>query len=123
MDDRKIHENIERMVVGRVIADALAAGYAISVNDGEETTVKRSIDPAAILKAMFTTGEDYLLVHGRVGNHFAREHFAWVRFVYGNCGWEVVNDYTTNIEALMEPICRWCEEIEDGKVAIPPAAA
>lgn len=122
---RNIDQNIERMVAARVIDAALAAGYAVSVFDGEETPLKCSRDKDAILAAMFSTDEDYLLLHRPWGDgdpvpetRHEREHFAWIRCIYGNCGWEVVNDWTTNIDALMDPIIAWCNDIQDGKVAI-----
>ena len=49
-----------------------------------------------VLDAMFAADEDYLLVHkdGR--------QIGWVYFVYGNDGWDVVSDYTVNLEDLMK---------------------
>jgi hypothetical protein len=29
------------------------------------------------------------------------KEFGWVRFIYGNGGWDVINDYTTNLEPWM----------------------
>jgi hypothetical protein len=31
-----------------------------------------------------------------------RDAHGWVRFVYGNDGWDVVSDYTTNLEPHMK---------------------
>lgn len=39
-----MRQRVEREIAQRVIKDVLAAGYTISVNDGEETTLKRSTD-------------------------------------------------------------------------------
>jgi hypothetical protein len=36
--------------------------------------------------------------------------FAWVRFVYGNDGYDVISDYTTSLEAVLAPINDWCSE-------------
>jgi len=80
----------------RVIADALTAGYTLDVHDGEEVTIKDSTDAAAIFSAMRTTDEDFLRFN-RGG-----KSAGWVFFVYGNEGWDVVNDYTTNLESVME---------------------
>jgi len=85
---------IERTIARRVIMDALKAGYTLSVNDGEEVTVRESVDGKAVLAALMTTDEDYLILHkdGKAG---------WVRFVYGNDGWDVINDYTVSIEPVL----------------------
>jgi|HubBroStandDraft_5_1064220.scaffolds.fasta_scaffold98903_3 hypothetical protein len=56
----KLRQELERRIVTQVIDSALAAGYQLSVDDGEEITVRRSVDKEEILKAMFTTDEDRL---------------------------------------------------------------
>lgn len=50
----------ERRIIASVIAAALRDGLQISVNDGEETTVSRSTDRAAIADAIGTTDETTL---------------------------------------------------------------
>ena len=47
------------------------------------------------MAAMFSTDEDYLYVHK------GKEKAGWVRFIYGESGWDVICDYTTNLESLM----------------------
>lgn len=101
--------NSERQTVEKTIAALLAAGYCLSVNDGEETTIKRSTDPATIIAAMHTTDEDYLLVHAHL-NYV--ENFGWVRFVWGNEDWVAINDHTTNLEVELKPVFDWLEEQE-----------
>lgn len=53
----------ERLVIRRCVSALLKAGYSISVNDGEETTLRRSRSWVAIRNALDTTDEDYLLIH------------------------------------------------------------
>ncbi|MER9176201.1 hypothetical protein NKH72_21730 [Mesorhizobium sp. M0955] len=98
----KSRQEIERRIAECLVKDILAAGYAISVNDGEETTLKRSIDATAILKAMFTTDEDYLMVHDVAdGAGFQVKHFGYVWLIYGN-GHHVISDCTSNLETVMK---------------------
>lgn len=94
----KARQNIEWRIARRIVRDALAAGYTISVNDGEETTLECSSSERAIMAALMTTDEDRLLIH-RAGE---AERFGWVHLVYGNDGYDVVNDYTTNLKTIME---------------------
>jgi hypothetical protein len=87
----------ERKIINRLIDDALAAGYAISVNDGEETTVKQSQDRAAIRGAMATTDTDILTFWDPKGGPTVgvskRLGFVWL--IYGNdC--DVISDYSAN---------------------------
>lgn len=87
---------IERQIIDRIVTDALAAGYQLSVDDGGEITVSRSTDHAAIMAAVMTTDEDYLRV-SKAGEPIS----GWVRLVYGNDGWDVVCDHTTNLSELL----------------------
>jgi hypothetical protein len=86
---------LERRIATQCIAELLEAGYALGVNDGEDTTIENSTDPTALLAAMFTTDEDYLLAF-KDG-----ERVGWVRFVYGNSGWDAICDYTMNLEPAL----------------------
>lgn len=72
----------------RLIDAALAAGYTVSVNDGEEWTVTKSTDRTLILDAMGTTGEDYIMVRTADGAKIARY---WMIYENGN---EVITDWS-----------------------------
>jgi hypothetical protein len=98
----KMRQRIERKIAHAFIRDALAAGYVISVNDGEETTLIRSTSIKAILGAMFTTDEDRLYIDRPDDPVDDRRCFGWVLFIYGNDGYDVISDYTVNLEPLMK---------------------
>jgi len=54
-------QEIERQIIERLVQDALAAGFQITVDDGgEEPSLKRSTDPDAIMAAVMLTDEDFL---------------------------------------------------------------
>lgn len=96
-------QRIERRIIRQAVKDALVRGYAISVDNGECIEVSRSRSLKAVMDAIMATDEDFLLIHsfdeelGRYG-----PSIGWVRLIYGNDGWDVVNDYTTNLEPMME---------------------
>lgn len=94
---RLIRRDMEERIAKLVIADLLACGYSIGVNDGEENVLTDSTDAAKIFESMFGTDDDRLFVHtpGETGSH------GWVYLVYGNDGPDVINDYTTNLEKSM----------------------
>ena len=104
----KLRQRIERRIARKIIQSALATGYAVSINDGEETTVKRSRKLAPCMRALFTTDEDRIYLH-HDGNESA---FSWIYLVYGNDGWDVINDYTTNIENLLKPVFAYADTQE-----------
>lgn len=105
---------LEIAIARKTIDVLLAMGYKISVNDGEEVTVNRSRDRDKILAAMFTTDEDALLVH-LSGDAKNDGPFGWVRFIYGNDGWDVINDYTTNLEQVLKPVNELADRLERGE--------
>jgi hypothetical protein len=91
--------NLERRIARQIVTDALAAGYSLNLNNGSDeselpsaTTNKRKI-----LAAMFQTDQEHLLVY----NSSNGQRIGWFFFVYGNDGWDVVNDYTVNLEPIM----------------------
>lgn len=83
----------EARVVRKLVKAALAAGYSVSVNDGEEWTVKRSTSTKVIFDALATTGEDRLLLRDSEGNTAGS---FWL--IYGNdpSGEEVISDHSDN---------------------------
>lgn len=77
--------NIEVKIAEQLVDDILAAGYTITVNDGEEDTVIRSGDKAAIMEALRTTDQDYLKIMGE-------KQIGVVWLIWGN-GVDVISDY------------------------------
>lgn len=90
-------QRIEIAIVRRVVKDALAAGYALDVDDGgDELAAKGVTTEKAAMDALLNTDEDRLWFT-------SADKRGWVRFVYGNDGWDVINDYSDNpaTEALL----------------------
>jgi hypothetical protein len=97
MKTNKLRMELEMRIPRAAVKGLLAAGYLITVYDGEEDTLVRSSDAKAILKATRTTDEDYLLA-----STASRNDAGWVRFIYGNEGPDVINDYTVNLEDALK---------------------
>ncbi len=102
--------SIEDQIIQATISALLKEGYALSVNDGEETTVDRSRNLDLIFSAMKTTDEDYLLAYDDDGTLKA----GYVRFVYGNDDVEVISDYTVNLKPVMDEIAKMIGRYEEG---------
>jgi hypothetical protein len=83
----------ERRTATRLVAAALAAGYTVSVYDGEEYTVKRSRKSKEILEALATTGEDVLVIRDSAG-----ERLGVLSLIWGNdpSGDELISDHSDN---------------------------
>ena len=87
---------MERAVCSALVKAGLEAGYGIGVYNGEETVIKNSTSFKAIMAELFSVDEESLLFwkDGKKAGH--------VFLVYGNDGWDVICDYTTNLEHIME---------------------
>jgi hypothetical protein len=99
----------EQQVVIELIAAILSTNSSVSVNDGEEWTVKESTDKLEILQALNSTDADLL----RLRCADTGECVGWISLVWDNnyyqpaaviCDHEA-NDYT---DSIVDPILeRW----------------
>lgn len=92
-------DHAERAIIAAVVTKALANGWAISVNDGEEWAVKTSTDAAAILSEIAATDMTTLVFRAVTEG---AEPKAWPKvgamsFVHGN-GEDVIHDHSDNAE-------------------------
>ena len=88
---------LEGQVMKSAISELIAAGFVLSVFDGEEITVKKSTDESAIFAAMRTADIDTLYADRPNGD--GRENCRrFVQFVYGNDGWDVIADNSSSLE-------------------------
>ena len=93
----------------KIVIAAINAGFSVGVNDGEETVLKHSRNVNEIMRALFSTDEDYLLIYK--DQKKATDHFGWVYLIYGNGIDDVVNDYSTNLDPIfMEAINEWTDK-------------
>lgn len=99
--------DIERRIVNKAVDTLLDQNYLLSVHDGEVTTVRRSNNASEIKAALRTTDMDQLIVHNACG-----QRVGWLRFVYGNDGFDVLADYTTNLEGAIAPINEYARDQE-----------
>lgn len=99
----KARQRIEQTIALVTAQALLDAGYSLGVNDGEETTIHHSRDLDKIQDALFTTDEDWLYVYETWGdgNTHRKSPDWWVRFVYGNDGWDVISDYSIALETVI----------------------
>jgi hypothetical protein len=108
----------ERKVIRFAVRHILAQGYVISVYDGEDSPVKKSASERAIMAAVQACDEEWLIVwkpvagglHEGVG--VKHQRMGTIALVYGNSGPEVICDYHTSLEALMEPVNAYCDKLE-----------
>lgn len=108
--------NIERDIVLRTVDALLAAGYAVGIDeDGDHfygpSNPTRSSD--VIIPHLMETDDEYLGVfpaEDATGEERVVRPIAWVYFVYGNDGYDVISDYTTNLDPALKPVFDYIRE-------------
>lgn len=90
--------DIEGQIAQSAIAELLAAGFAISVYDGEAFPLRDSYDSEAIYAAMRSTDTDVLV--GKGAGLLANERVQVV-FIWGN-GSDVISDGSSNMDAYLK---------------------
>lgn len=84
----------EAATARKLVDVILARGYAISVSDGAEWTVKRSTDKDVIIEALATTGEDCIVMRNADGEKLGS---FWLVYQDGE-GDELIADCSANAE-------------------------
>lgn len=101
-----VRKLIERTIIRRAVTDVLAIqaedgpAYAISVFDGEETTLIASRDVEQIMGAVMTTSEDMLIVR-RLHQDRGSTYFGSIALAYGNDGWDVISNNHTPLDEIL----------------------
>lgn len=108
---------VEKRIAKKTIEVMVDAGYYVWVHDGDAVACDITQDKKLALDAMMSVDEEHLHVcklsdpaasatnkqYTRIGSVF---------FVYGNDGWDVVNDYSIRLEPQMAIVNAYAEEQE-----------
>lgn len=86
----------ERAIAKAAIADLLAAGFVVSLFDGEAYPVKKSSNAKEIFAAMFSVDEETLIARDASGTKIGV-----VNFVYGNDGYDAMAEYSEALHAVL----------------------
>lgn len=91
------------------MVDAIRSGYTLGLHNGEEMVVRKSQSVKNLLAAMFSVDEErlYLYVAGKAAAE------GCIFLVYGNSGWDVVNDYSGKLEPLLARAGRWSDRLSE----------
>jgi hypothetical protein len=93
LENRK---RVEREIVTAVLQSAVARGCTFKIdNGGDDDEIIPTEGVEKTLEEMFATDQEtlYIVKDGKeIGS---------VLFVYGNDGWDVIADYTTNLEDML----------------------
>jgi len=98
--------HLELQIVRKTIRTLKAQGFNLAIDDSDEEPTEVGNELAA-LKLIFDLDECYLIVSKAGVNR------GWVRFVRGNDGWDVICDYTVNLEAALREVNAFAEKLEE----------
>ncbi len=99
----RIH--LEARIVKKTVRALLDAGYLLRVADGESLRPEQPTGSSTdILSELMLVDDEYLQA-------IKDAHTSWVRFVYGNDGWDVINDYTVDLEDVLTPVTAYADRM------------
>lgn len=101
----KMRQMVERRIASRLVRDAVRAGYQLSIDYGDGEMGPFSTVEA--IKGVMFQGDDDRVYYYKNGTRVG-----WVWLVYGNDGWDVISDYTTNLASVVEPACEFSRRFE-----------
>jgi hypothetical protein len=88
----KRRQQVERAIVRAAVVAAIARGWKLeSVDNGTDDDFIPVKSVAGVMREAFVADD-------AVVRFTAGSHSAWFLFVYGNSGWDVISDYTTNLD-------------------------
>lgn len=99
----------EKMIVRKVVKNAISLGYTVSLYDGEEWTVRRAANAVEVMSAVQSTDEDTLAFY-KDGKSVGS-----VYLVYGNSASEVIADYSDNLhtKAIIAPALARADKLSE----------
>lgn len=93
----KTHRWIERQIVKLVVRRLLNASCRLTIDRSEEG----GSDRQPVLDASDASIDEIMACDWET--LFVSDN-GWVQFTYGNDGWDVISDYTTNLELALAPV-------------------
>jgi hypothetical protein len=90
---------VEKHIARAIVKAGIAAGYKLAVENGGDDLECRPTNLASeVLKVMFATDQDEIRFFTQ-----GEQNAGWVRLIYGNEGYDVISDYTINLEKVIKP--------------------
>lgn len=101
----KLIREVEEKIIGKLVDDALAAGYTIKVNNGEEYFGPFS-NKEDVFGELFSVDDEHLALYS------GETRKGWVFLVHGN-GLDVISDYSVGIESIVAGANKLADSYED----------
>lgn len=101
----KMRFELEWRIVAMTVETLLEQGFTLSIDhDGDnDGPIPITACDMAAMEELFACDEETLYVDG----HGARK---FVRFIYGNSGWDVISDYGVSLEDALKTVNAFAAE-------------
>lgn len=108
----KKRQEIERRIVRKVAEGLIAAGYAVTVDYGmDEPGIAESTNIKAIMAEVMACDEEWLVAM-KADESGQMKRAGMVFLVYGNDGWDVINDYSVSLEPALQAANALADQLE-----------
>lgn len=111
---------MEYKIVNKLVTDILRKGFRIGISFERGYDIGDMLlgerDKTKILETIFAGDDCHLFVQpatGPVVQDGRVISIGWVYLVYGNDGWDVISDYTTNLERLLRGANKLSDKLEE----------
>jgi len=103
---------IDRLIVRHVVESLAKAGYSFSIPEDSGNELELTGNVPKTLQALAGVDDERLYVS------IGAKPCGWVYFVFGNDGFNVVSDYTTNLETVLASSFLFSKDLEEGKLEL-----
>lgn len=99
----EVRMRAERRIVRAALKCAIRRGYTLhTVVNGEDDEPVRTVTEAMVHAFACDDAHVFLTKPGE--NHKSNRNKAWFYFVLGNSGWDVISDYTTVLDPVVNDV-------------------
>lgn len=105
---------MELAIAHRVIDALRRGGFDLHADNGEDRTTTKATDDQ-LIECLFACDEARL--YATRDNERGLAFSGWVFFVLGNDGFDVVSDYTANLEEWLAPVNEYADTLAEGGLA------
>jgi len=97
---------VEHRIVRRLLSDLIRAGYKVGLQNEEGTIAKKSRDVEKLMGEIHSVDEELVVAYDDIG------YVGSVYLVYGNSGYDVIADYSLNLETVIGGALRVADSYE-----------
>lgn len=111
---------IEKLIARRVIQAMLTVHpkVIVDIERGFDPvyTIEKPEDIDAAMDDVFSCDEVWLMADGNADKGYGS--YVWLIYGNGNGGLDVISDYTTNLDGVLQPVLDMIDELDKGELEL-----